>query len=106
MVGLTGVFLSWVRTAPGRLWMDGFKMKLPLVGSVIHDYAQTRFTRTLGTLVAGGIPLVNSLELSARAGATLVFERALLLVAERVREGLHVDAHRHALRCLRSPPCD
>jgi len=76
-----------VRTAPGRLWLDNFKMKLPLVGSVIHDYAQTRFTRTLGTLVAGGIPLVNSLELSARAVSNTVFERALLLVAERVREG-------------------
>ncbi len=86
-VTVTGVFLAWVRTAPGRLWMDGFKMKIPLVGSVIHDYAQTRFTRTLGTLVAGGIPLVNALELSARAVANLVFERALLLVAERVREG-------------------
>jgi len=86
-VAVTGVFLSWVRTAPGRLWLDNFKMKLPLVGSVIHDYAQTRFTRTLGTLVAGGIPLVNSLELSARAVSNTVFERALLLVAERVREG-------------------
>src|SRR4029079_16197293 len=86
-VTTTGAFLAWVRTAPGRLWMDGFKMKIPLVGSVIHDYAQTRFTRTLGTLVAGGIPLVNALELSARAVTNLVFERALLLVAERVREG-------------------
>jgi type IV pilus assembly protein PilC len=80
-------FLAWVRTAPGRLWLDGFKMKIPLVGNVIHDYAQTRFTRTLATLVAGGIPLVISLELSARAVANLVFERALLRVAEKVREG-------------------
>ena len=86
-VTFTGVFLAWVRTAPGRLWLDGFKMKIPLVGSIIHDYAQTRFTRTLGTLVAGGIPLVNGLELSARAVANVVFERALLMVAERVREG-------------------
>jgi type IV pilus assembly protein PilC len=86
-VGSLGAFLAWVRTAPGRLWLDGFKMRIPLVGGIIHDYAQTRFTRTLGTLVAGGIPLVNALELSARAVANLVFERALLLVAERVREG-------------------
>jgi type IV pilus assembly protein PilC len=83
----TGVFLAWVKTAPGRLWLDGFKMKIPLVGSVIHDYAQTRFTRTLATLVAGGIPLVSSLELAARAVANLVWERALMVVTERVREG-------------------
>lgn len=85
--GGAATLLGWVRTAPGRMWLDGFKMKIPLVGTVIHDYAQTRFTRTLGTLVAGGIPLVTALELSARAVANLVFERALLMVAEKVREG-------------------
>ena len=87
VVVATGAFMAWVRTAPGRLWLDGFKMKIPLVGNIIHDYAQIRFTRTLSTLVAGGIPLVTSLELSARAVANLVWERALMVVTERVREG-------------------
>ena len=67
--------------------MDRIKLKLPIVGGVIHDYAQNRFTRTLGTLVAGGIPLVTSLELAARAVGNALFERELSQVAVRVREG-------------------
>ncbi len=84
--GLTA-FLWWNRTERGRLAVDGFKLRIPVVGRVIHDYAQNRFTRTLGTLQAGGIPLVVSLDLAARAVGNAVFERALLQVAERVREG-------------------
>ncbi len=57
------------------------------MGGVVHDYAQNRFTRTLGTLAAGGIPLVVSLELAARAVGNALFERELLQVAVRVREG-------------------
>ena len=90
---LTAVFGSlvfygwWVRTPSGRLATDRFKLRIPLVGKVINDYAQNRFTRTLGTLTSGGIPLVTALELSARAVGNVVFEQALLGVAGRVREG-------------------
>ncbi len=90
LVGTLGGFfgyLSWSRTAGGRMIMDRFKLKIPLVGTVIHDYAQNRFTRTLGTLVAGGIPLVTSLDLSARAVGNVHFEAELLKVTTKVREG-------------------
>ena len=82
-VGVT----AWQRSGPGRIAFDRIKLHLPIVGGVIHDYAQNRFTRTLGTLVAGGIPLVVSLELAARAVGNALFERELLQVAVRVREG-------------------
>jgi type IV pilus assembly protein PilC len=78
---------AWQRSGAGRVALDGIKMRLPIVGGVIHDYAQNRFTRTLGTLVAGGIPLVTSLELAARAVGNALFERELLTVASKVREG-------------------
>ena len=81
-------FLSWWgRTVDGRLRLDRFKLQIPVVGTVISEYAQNRFTRTLGTLQAGGIPLVTSLELSARSVGNAVFQKALLDVANRVREG-------------------
>jgi type IV pilus assembly protein PilC len=57
------------------------------VGEVIHDYAQNRFTRTLGTLVSGGIPLVTSLDLASRAVGNRFFENKLLEVTTGVREG-------------------
>jgi type IV pilus assembly protein PilC len=77
----------WSRTESGHYAFDRFKLRMPLVGKVIREYCQNRFTRTLGTLQAGGIPLVTSLELAARAVGNLVYEKALLGVAEKVREG-------------------
>jgi len=81
------VFMFWYRTPAGRLALDRFKMRIPLVGTVVRNYAQNRFTRTLATLQAGGIPLVTSLELSAQAVGNLVYEEGLLKVAEKVRQG-------------------
>lgn len=81
------LLMWWIRTPAGRVAMDRFKLRIPLVGGVTKDYAQNRFTRTLGTLQAGGIPLVTSLELAARAVGNAVFEQRLLGVAEQVREG-------------------
>jgi type IV pilus assembly protein PilC len=77
----------WRRTEAGMLAVDRFKLRVPLVGAVTSNYAQNRFTRTLGTLQAGGIPLVTSLELAARAVGNAVFEKELLEVANKVREG-------------------
>ena len=86
-VGAVFALSWWGRTTSGRLRIDGFKIRVPVVGHVMSEYAQNRFTRTLGTLQAGGIPLVTSLELSARAVGNAVFEQRLMEVANRVREG-------------------
>jgi type IV pilus assembly protein PilC len=77
----------WRRSPHGRVALDRLKMRVPVVGTVVHDYAQNRFTRTLGTLVAGGIPLVTALELAAREVGNHLFESEILKVASRVREG-------------------
>jgi type IV pilus assembly protein PilC len=87
VVGGVAGFIVWKRSPRGRVGFDRLKMKLPLVGSVIRDYAQNRFTRTLSTLLAGGIPLVTSLELAARAVGNYVLEQQLMAVTVRVREG-------------------
>jgi type IV pilus assembly protein PilC len=81
------LFSWWSRTEQGTYAVDRFKLRIPLAGKVIGEYCQNRFTRTLGTLQAGGIPLVSSLELSARAVGNVVYEKALLGVAGKVREG-------------------
>jgi type IV pilus assembly protein PilC len=87
ILAVVGGILTWQRSGTGRVALDRIKLNLPIVGGVIHDYAQNRFTRTLGTLIAGGIPLVTSLELAARAVGNALFERELTQVAVRVREG-------------------
>ena len=79
--------VSWKRTEAGAEWFDGFKMKMPLYGSIANKWAVSSFCRTLGTLVKGGIPLVSALEISAKAIANRVFSTALIGVANQVREG-------------------
>ena len=80
-------FMVWHRTPGGRYVMDNLKIRLPILGEIVRNYAQNRFTRTLGTLQAGGIPLVTSLELSSHAVGNVVFERELNEVTTKVREG-------------------
>jgi len=87
VVSSVAAFLVWKRSPSGRIGYDRLKMKLPFVGGVIRDYAQNRFTRTLSTLLAGGIPLVTSLELAARAVGSHVLEQELMGATIRVREG-------------------
>ena len=84
--GLIG-WRAWSRTAGGRLAIDRMKLRIPVIGGLLQGFAASRFVRTLGTLVAGGIPVVAALAIAARAVGNLVFERALLEVERKVREG-------------------
>jgi type IV pilus assembly protein PilC len=86
VVTVVGI-LWWRRTENGMVALDRFKLNLPLVGRVMRNYAQNRFTRTLETLQAGGIPLVTSLDLAAHAVGSALFEKELLKVTGKVREG-------------------
>ena len=87
IVGAVLGFLAWKRSGAGRATMDRLKLKVPIVGGVINDYAENRFTRTLSTLLSGGIPLVISIDLAARAVGNVYFETVVLGVAAKVREG-------------------
>ncbi len=89
VVIVAGIFVMnvWKRTKYGRLKLDSFKLRLPVVGAIIHQYAISRFARTLSTLVAGGIPLVTSLEIAGNAVGNALFSREILDVARKVKEG-------------------
>lgn len=78
---------AWMRTPAGRLAIDRFMVRVPVVGGVFHRFAISRFTRTLGTLIAGGIPAVTALLMSAKAVGNLEFEAKLIDVERKVREG-------------------
>jgi len=80
-------FSAWRRTASGAERVDGWTLKVPFVGGIVSKYCISRFTRTLGTLVSGGIPLVNSLEIAAPAVGNKRFQSRLTKVPGRVREG-------------------
>ncbi len=79
--------MSYMRSETGALAWDGYKMRIPLVGRIFAMYGVSRFCRTLGTLVQGGIPLVTAIEISARAVGNRLYEKEMLVVARKVREG-------------------
>ena len=78
---------AWTRTETGRVQFDRVKLLLPMVGSVLHKYAIANFTRTLGTLLEGGIPLVQALDIASPALRNQAFRSAVAKTSVRVREG-------------------
>jgi type IV pilus assembly protein PilC len=83
-IGLGIAVKVWYGTPNGRMILDGVLLKLPLVGILLRKIAVARFTRTLGTLISSGVPILESLDITARTAGNAVIERALL----QVRHGL------------------
>lgn len=84
---LVGGFLYWRRTETGRLMIDRFKLRLPLLGSIFRRLGLSEFTRSLATLLAGGIPLVPAYELAAQAVGNASIRERLVPKIQMVREG-------------------
>jgi type IV pilus assembly protein PilC len=81
------LFFRWIRTDPGAAVVDRVRIGLPLVGGVWLKYQVGLFSRTLSTLLKGGLPLVPSLETAARSIGSRQVRNAVLASVERVREG-------------------
>ncbi len=84
---LSGTIKSFYASPGGRLTIDGFMLKLPIFGPLIRKIAVARFTRTLGTLITSGVPLLESLDITARTSGNAVIEQAILKVRKAVEEG-------------------
>ncbi|HXY60124.1 MAG TPA: type II secretion system F family protein [Chthoniobacterales bacterium] len=75
------------RTTPGRLTFDRAKLRFPFFGDVIHKTAISRFSRTLGTLVTSGVPILQALTITRETAGNTVIARAISQVHENVKEG-------------------
>jgi type IV pilus assembly protein PilC len=71
----------------GRYAIDWVKMKIPIVGSIVNRQAVARFARTLGTLIASGVPILEALNITRETVGNEVVSRALLHVHDSIREG-------------------
>jgi type IV pilus assembly protein PilC len=90
VLGLIGLIfgLKQVRKDPrGRYWGDYTLLKLPVVGILLRKIAVARFTRTLGTLITSGVPILEGLSITARTSGNAVLEEALLKVRKAIEEG-------------------
>ncbi len=77
----------WHGTTNGRYILDGVLLKLPLVGLLLRKIAVARFTRTLGTLISSGVPILEGLDITARTAGNAVIERALGQVRKALEQG-------------------
>ncbi|RMH33391.1 MAG: type II secretion system F family protein [Nitrospirae bacterium] len=80
-------FYWWKRTPSGRWRWDWILLNLPLLGDIFLKNQTIRLTRTLATILAGGIPLLSALDITAKAMTNQVFRSALLSAMADVRDG-------------------
>jgi len=80
-------FKSIYKTENGRFAIDKTMLRLPVIGSLLRKIAVARFTRTLGTLITSGVPLLEAMSITARTSGNAVVERAIMGVRKAVEEG-------------------
>ena len=86
-IGVSAFLLNrWVRTS-GRLLWDAFKLKIPLVGGVLHRFAIMQFTQSLGTLLSGGTPMVPAIEIASQSVTNQLVASKITGIVQNVREG-------------------
>lgn len=78
---------AWIRVPANRLKFDLFMLKLPVVGRLLRDVAVARFTRTLGTLTAAGLPILEALRITQHTLVNKAMEAALDEVQDQVTSG-------------------
>lgn len=84
-----GIWLArrFYRSSKGRNIVDTVLLKAPIFGPLLRKVAVAKFTRTLGTMIASGVPILDGLEIVAKSAGNTVIERAIYFVREKISEG-------------------
>ncbi len=87
--GAAGVWglKRYYATPGGRMMIDRIVLKLPLLGNLMRKIGVARFTRTLGTLITSGVPMLEAMDITARTSGNAVIEEAILKVRSAVETG-------------------
>jgi type IV pilus assembly protein PilC len=80
-------FIAALRTERGRYIFDSILLKMPIIGTVVRKGAVARFTRTLGTLLASGVPILDAMDIVARTAGNAVIQKGVLYAREKISEG-------------------
>ena len=92
IIGLAVLFQRYYATDSGHRTVDATLLRVPVIGDVLLKGAVARFTRTLGTLIASGVPILSGLEITARTAGNRVISEAIMTARASIREGETVSA--------------
>jgi type IV pilus assembly protein PilC len=87
LIGTVVGFIYTYRTPRGRKVIDGALLRLPIIGDVLRKIAVARFTRTLGTLLTSGVPILDALEIVAKTAGNVIVEEAIMYARQKIAEG-------------------
>ena len=86
-IGIGAAFKAYRKTPAGNMNIDRMALKMPGLGTVVRKSAVARFTRTLGTLISSGVPILDGLEITARTAGNAVVEKAIVDTRASISEG-------------------
>jgi type IV pilus assembly protein PilC len=87
IVGIVVFVVQFKKTQRGRKIVDTIILRLPIVGILFKKVAVAKFTRTLGTLISSGVPILDGLNITAKTAGNKVIEEAIMTVRKAVSEG-------------------
>ncbi len=87
LIALVIGFRYFRKTPQGRLIVDRFVLRIPVFGGLLRKVALSRITRTLSTLVSGGVPMLESLRITSSTSGNVVLESAMMQARQQVAEG-------------------
>jgi len=87
VIGFVIAFRAWKGTKNGREQWDRFIIQTPVFGPLIRKVAVARFTRTLGTMMSSGVPILDALEVVAKSAGNAMVEKAIRYTKEKISEG-------------------
>jgi type IV pilus assembly protein PilC len=87
LIALAFTFRRYYKSEKGREAVDDLLLKLPIFGSLIRKVAIAKFTRTLGTMLSSGVPILEALEIVARTAGNKTVEKAILKTKMSIGEG-------------------
>jgi len=93
LVGIAAFFfalISFYRNPKGRRIADKVMLKLPLIGDLLRKVAVARFTRTLGTMISSGVPILDALDVTAKTAGNRTVEEAIYFVRGKIAEGKNI----------------
>jgi type IV pilus assembly protein PilC len=94
LVTIIGTIIAlkvWYGTPTGRMAIDRILLKLPVLGLLLRKIAVARFTRTLGTLISSGVPILEGLDITGRTAGNAVIEKALMEVRKALEAGRNLS---------------